>query len=212
MPDNKPPPNLKLGERHYQGKGVFVDVPGDRALWFSALLECVQKTKVTGPVGDERISLEDGLKSFEELLRSAHKAGGRAIFIGNGGSAAIASHMAVDYSKNKGVRAIALNDAAMLTMVANDYGYESVFSKQLEWYAKRGDVVVIISSSGKSLNILDAAGEALERGCRGLVTFSGMNPNNALRTKGNLNFYTPCVDYGLVELTHMALLHSVAST
>lgn len=194
------------------GKGAFVTASSvDRKVWFSALPECIARTQVTGPIGDERISLDKGLKMFEEMIRAAHKSGGKVIFIGNGGSAAIASHMAVDYSKNKKVRSIALNDAAMLTMCANDYGYDRVFSKQLEWYAKKSDVVVIVSSSGRSRNIVDAAGATIECGCRGLVTLSGMNPNNELRRKGNLNFYVPSVDYGMVEISHLTLLHAVAS-
>lgn len=194
------------------GKGALVTTSSrDRRVWFEDISVCLKRTQVSGPVGDEHITLDRGLKDFEEILRGSHKAGGKAIFIGNGGSAAIASHMAVDYSKNKGVRAMALNDAAMLTMCANDYGYDNVFSQQIEWYARKPDVVVIVSSSGRSLNILDAAGAVLEKGCRALVTLSGMNPNNALRRKGNLNFYVPCADYGLVEISHLALLHSVAS-
>jgi D-sedoheptulose 7-phosphate isomerase len=213
MPDDRPPPNLIMGDRYYIGKGAFVEAPNTKpSLFFDSLANSLKRTQVTGPIGDEKILLDKGLKSFETMLKASHKAGGKAIFIGNGGSAAIASHMAVDYSKNKGVRAVALNDASMLTMIANDYGYDRVFSKQLEWQAREEDVVVIISSSGRSLNIIDAAGAALERGCRGLVTFSGMNPNNQLRRKGNLNFYVPCLDYGVVELAHLALLHSVAST
>jgi D-sedoheptulose 7-phosphate isomerase len=155
------------------------------------------------------LELDVGLDRLAEILHAAHKAGGKAIFIGNGGSAAIASHMAVDYSKNKGVRSVALNDAAMLTMLANDYGYEQVFAKQIAYYGRRSDVAVIISSSGRSLNIIAAADAARDRNLRGVVTLSGMNPHNALRTKGDLNFYVPCTSYGLVELTHLALLHSL---
>lgn len=210
--DNQPPENIKLGGRHYIGKGAFIAAArGTRGAFFHSLLECLLKTQATGPVWDERIELEDALKRMEEYLRAAHKAGGKAIFIGNGGSAAIASHMAVDYSKNKGVRSIALNDAAMLTMIANDHGYEQVFAKQIEWHGRRSDVAVIISSSGRSLNIIAAVEMARKRNLRAVITLSGMNPHNQLRTKGDLNFYVPCTDYGLVELSHMTILHSVAS-
>lgn len=209
----KPPPNVRSGGRHYVGKGAFIAVPRyARRPYFRMLLDCLENTQVSGPVWDEAVELEDAFKRFEEYLKAAHASGGKAIFIGNGGSASIASHMAVDYSKNKGVRAVAFNDASMLTMIGNDLGYDRVFAKQLEWYATKKDVAIIVSSSGKSPNILAAAETARERKLRYVVTLSGMNPNNRLRAMGDLNFWVPCTDYGLVELSHLALLHSVAST
>lgn len=207
-----PSSNIIQAEAHYMGKGAFVDPTGLSPLsFFDSLATCLQRTNVTGPVGDEKITLEAGLQQLSDLFKRSHAGGGKAIFIGNGGSAAIASHMAVDYCKNKGVRSVALNDAAMLTMLANDMGYEQVFAQQIRWHGRKPDVAVIISSSGRSLNIVAAADAAREVGMRGIVTLSGMNPHNKLRRKGCLNFYVPCVDYGLVELSHMALLHSVAS-
>ena len=207
---NLPPPNQKHGERYYIGKGAFVDTPSkSRRQYFQALLACIERTQVTGNLIDEVFRLEPGLKRLDGILRSAHRAGGKAIFIGNGGSAAIASHMAVDWSKNKGIRSVALNDAAMLTMLGNDFGYDQVFAKQIEYHGRQDDVAVIISSSGRSLNILAAASAARTQGLRAVITFSGMNPNNALRRRGNLNFYVPSVSYGLVELSHLSLLHSL---
>ena len=86
-------------------------------------------------------------------------AGNKLIFVGNGGSAAItASHMATDYSKNGNIRALALNDSSMLTCLGNDLGYDRVFAKQIELHARAGDLVIAISSSGRSANILNAVG------------------------------------------------------
>lgn len=203
--------NIKLGARHYIGKGAFIAVAkSGRKSYLNCLSDCIQRTEAHGAT-KESLGLEQALDRAAHFFRRAHKSGAKVIFIGNGGSAAIASHMAVDYTKNGGIRAIALNDAPTLTCLANDFGYENVFAKQIEYYAQDEDVVVIISSSGKSPNILAAAWAA--HGERGLttVTLSGMNPHNDLRTKGDLNFYVPCTDYGLVELTHLSLLHSVAS-
>jgi D-sedoheptulose 7-phosphate isomerase len=182
--------------------------------FFSLLSECVKRT-MTNAEGEMEMdsredALEKGLSSVTELFLRCHRRGNRVIFIGNGGSAAIASHMAIDYTKNKKIRAIALNDLAALTCVANDFGYEQVFAKQLEYHARKGDIVVILSSSGKSPNILAAASVVRELGCD-LITLSGMNPNNSLRKRGLINFYVPSIDYGLVELTHFALLHSIVS-
>ncbi len=83
-----------------------------------------------------------------------HEKGRKLLFIGNGGSSAIASHMAIDYWKNGGIRAIAFNDPALLTCLSNDYGYEHVFEKPIEMLAEAEDLLVAISSSGKSPNIL----------------------------------------------------------
>lgn len=134
--------------------------------------------------------------------------GGKVFFVGNGGSAAIASHMAVDYTKNGGVAGISLNDPAMLTCVANDYGYEEVFSRQLQWRAEAGDTVVLISSSGKSANIINAALAAHDRDCQ-VITLTGFTHDNPLRKMGAINFYVPSHDYGVVEITHLAILHSM---
>ena len=200
---------------HYVGKGSLVADAfcGQVGAFFHAIAECLARTQVTGEgwfIHDG--SLQDSIAKLRKYLREMHKKGGKLIFVGNGGSAAIASHMAVDYTKNGGIRAIALNDAPTLTCLANDFGYENVFAKQLEYYATPKDVVVIVSSSGKSENIVRAAKhcDSFGVGCK-LVTLSGMNPANYIRRVGDLNFYVPAADYGLVELSHLCILHSVVS-
>ena len=207
----EPPSNLIVGE-HYMGKGAFVDGSSDPSVWLRALGRCLERTSVTRNLVDEILTLAQGLQVLGDLFQTAHDNGGKVIFIGNGGSAAIASHMAVDYSKNKGIRAMSFGtNAPLITCLANDFGYDKVFAKQIEWYARTEDVVVIISSSGKSPNIIAAAEQALESELTARVTLSGMNPNNSLRKRGNLNFYVPSTDYGLVELSHLAILHAVAT-
>ena len=186
--------------------------PGSTHLSFlRGILRCCEETEVQGG-GYPRKSLRlvEGLRLARSMFKDAHDAGNKLVFIGNGGSAAIASHMAVDYTKNGCMRSMALNDAATLTCFGNDYGYEEVFSKQLEAHGRPGDVIVIISTSGKSKNILNAAAAAKNARCE-VVTFSGMRPDNALRHFGSLNFYVPSGDYGLVECAHTNLLHSMVS-
>ena len=134
----------------------------------------------------------------------------RVFFVGNGGSAAIASHMAIDYSKNGGVKAMAFNDPAALTCLANDYGYEDVFAKQIGYHTGYGDVVVLVSSSGKSPNILKAAEAARFSDCK-VITLSGFDPANPLRKLGDINFFVPSHDYGVVEITHLSILHSMVT-
>ena len=130
------------------------------------------------------------------------------MFIGNGGSAGIASHCAIDYSKNGGIRSTAFNDGAALTCLGNDLGYENVFAKQIDLHARPGDLLMAISSSGKSMNILKAVDIARERGCA-VFTFSGFSPDNPLRTFGDLNFFVDSPEYGFVEISHLALIHSL---
>ena len=114
--------------------------------------------------------------------------------------------MALDWSKNAGVRTISFSDSALLTAVGNDVGYEEVFSTPLRWQAQAGDQLVTISSSGNSPNILRAIETARELGLY-IVTLSGLRPDNKSRKMGDLNFYVPAKTYGMVESIHQVLLH-----
>ncbi len=141
------------------------------------------------------------------ILRGA-KQGNKVMIIGNGGSASIASHISTDLLKNAGIPAMAFNDASLLTCLSNDLGYEFVFSKPIELLAKKGDILISISSSGKSRNILQATREAVKKGCR-IITLSGFNKNNPLKKLGEVNFYLPSNSYGFVEIAHLAICHSI---
>lgn len=175
------------------------------------LRDCFKKTTATdGGYRKEKIYLPKALKESKSIFKAAHKAGNKVIFIGNGGSAGIASHLAIDYCKNAKIRSIAFNDAAALTCMSNDYGYKYVFAKQLEFYGRPGDVVVAISSSGKSVNIIEAAAQAKQSNM-GLITLSGMDSENPLRGAGDINYFVPSDDYGVIEITHLTLLHTITS-
>ena len=127
---------------------------------------------------------------------------------GNGGSAAIASHMAIDYSKNGRLPSLAFNDGAALTCLGNDLGFENVFAEQLKLHARPGDLVFAISSSGSSPNILAAVQQAQEVDCQ-VVTLSGFSPDNPLRKEGLLNWYVNSPEYGFVELSHLVICHLI---
>lgn len=157
------------------------------------------------------LSLEGGIEAGVRLVAACAAAGKKVIFIGNGGSAAIASHQAIDYWKNGKVRAIAFNDVAQLTCLSNDYAYAQVFEKPMEMFADPGDILIAISSSGGSENILRGARAGLAKGCD-LVTMSGFKPDNPLRSLGLVNFYAPSSSYGHVEITHLALCHCIVDT
>ncbi len=175
--------------------------------YFEELGALYTRTEATGAEG-EALSLEDAHVRAIELIRAGVSGGGKVMFIGNGGSAAIASHMAIDYWKNGGLRAMAFNDGALLTCLGNDFGYSHVFEKPIEMFGQSGDVLVAISSSGRSENILAGARAAANLGCE-VLTCSGFAPDNPLRSLGAVNFYVPSDSYGFVEISHLTLCHSI---
>jgi D-sedoheptulose 7-phosphate isomerase len=142
-----------------------------------------------------------GLEAVAKIIDEAAKSGKKIIVAGNGGSAAMAAHVAVDFTKNAGVRSITFNEADLITCFANDYGYEKWLEKAIEFYSDPGDVLLLISSSGKSPNILNAATKGRELGLS-VVTFSGFSPSNPLRNLGNYNFWAASEHYNVVEMTH----------
>ena len=133
---------------------------------------------------------------------------GRILLVGNGGSAAIASHIANDLVKAERAAA-ALVDPAILTCLANDYGYDEAFAHQVRVQGRSGDLLVAISSSGRSLNIRNAVYAARKSGLA-VATLSGFAPENPLRTMGDHNYWVDSSNYGVVECAHLAILHSIA--
>ena|SRR5579872_4170050 len=154
------------------------------------------------------LGLDAAARWVQDTAQRAHRDGNKLMFIGNGGSAAIASHCAIDYSKNGNIRAMAFNDGAALTCLGNDLGFENVFAKQIELQARTGDLLIAISSSGNSPDIRLGIEAARRAGC-GIVTLSGFTPTNAIRGMGDANFYVGIKEYGFVEIVHMALCHAI---
>jgi D-sedoheptulose 7-phosphate isomerase len=148
---------------------------------------------------------------INDTARDAHAAGNTVIFVGNGGSAGIASHMAIDFAKAGGIRAVTFSDAASLTCLGNDLGYDQVFAHPVALHGRPGDLLIAISSSGRSANIINAVTAARARGCT-VLTLSGFAPDNPLRALGDINLYVPAAAYGFVEVTHQALLHAALDT
>ena len=175
--------------------------------YFNTLEELLRSTEVSDPSG-RALPLEEGCAWLREAAHAAHDGDNKIIFIGNGGSAGIASHLAIDFSKNGGLRAMAFNDPAALTCLGNDLGYENVFAKQLEFHARAGDLLIAISSSGRSANILNGVKAARARDCK-VVTYSGFTEGNDLRKTGDINFFVRSKEYGFVEVAHLALCHAV---
>lgn len=175
--------------------------------YFKTLGTLAAAAQITDAKG-KLVASSQAYEAATRLIRQTHDKGNKLMFIGNGGSAGISSHCAIDYSKNGGIRSTAFNDGAALTCLGNDLGYENVFAKQVDLHARGGDLLMAISSSGKSPNILKACDVARGRGCM-IYTFSGFGADNPLRTKGDLNFYVNSGEYGFVEITHLALIHSI---
>jgi D-sedoheptulose 7-phosphate isomerase len=175
--------------------------------YFTTLAELLHGVKVTDRAA-KSMPLADGCEWMRNSAHEAHRAGNKIMFIGNGGSAGIASHLAIDFSKNGGLRSLAFNDASALTCLGNDLGYDNVFAKQLDFHAAPGDLLVAISSSGKSPNVLNAVKVARARNC-GVATLSGFTEENDLRKTGDVNFYVGSCEYGFVEVAHLALCHAV---
>ncbi len=165
------------------------------------------RTRATDGAG-RTIDLATAFDQITGRMRAAHRDGGKLMFVGNGGSAGIASHMAIDYSKNGNLRALAFNDGAALTCLGNDLGYSQVFARQIELHGRVGDVLIAISSSGRSPNILNAVEAARATGCW-VMTLSGFAADNPLCRQGDVNLHTPNGEYGFVEITHLALLHAI---
>lgn len=152
------------------------------------------------------LSLDKGADKAVDMILRVKQASRKVMLIGNGGSAAIASHMQNDLCKAVGVRAIVFNEPSLLTALSNDYGYECVFEQSVKLWADTSDVLLAISSSGQSENILRGVRASLARGCQ-IITLSGFNADNSLRRMGHLNFYLPSKAYGYVELVHSVLTH-----
>lgn len=177
------------------------------ANYFAALADALAGCVASDGIGDT-ISLGSAIEAMAVLARKTQGSGNKLMFVGNGGSAGIASHAAIDFSKNGGMPAMAFNDPLALTCVANDYGYEQTFAKQIEFHGKNGDFLVAISSSGCSANILNAVAAGRVVGAY-VLTLSGFTPSNPLRQLGDMNFFIDSREYGFVEISHLALIHAV---
>lgn len=164
--------------------------------------------KITATIGKDTGKLFQGIEVACQMLKTVEEDKKKVLFIGNGGSAGIASHMAIDFWKNGGIKAIAFNDSSLLTCLSNDYGYEHVFAKPIEMFAEAGDLLVAISSSGKSKNILNAVESAKKKKCK-IITLSGFKDDNPLKSKGDVNFYVPSLTYGSVEVLHQFICHYI---
>ena len=148
------------------------------------------------------------ITALKDRIAEARDSGRKIMLAGNGASASIASHLATDFSKQGGVRAMTFNDANLITALGNDCGYENWIAKALDFYADKGDVLILISSSGKSPNVVKAAQHAKELGLY-VAAFTGFAQDNPLGSASDINFWVDSRSYNIVECTHMIWLTAV---
>lgn len=156
----------------------------------------------------KRRNYDEGFPLLVDIFTRHKEKNTQLFFMGNGGSSAIASHMTADFMKNGGMNTYSLYDNAVTTCMGNDYGYEYIFSKPMEFLVKKGDLVVAISSSGNSRNILNAIETADKKGAE-IITFTGFEPDNMAKQMGSINVYVPSRKYGIVESIHNLILQQI---
>jgi len=139
------------------------------------------------------ITLVNKIKKYNKIL-----------IFGNGGSNTIATHFSEDMAKMIGVPALTFNDAALMSCLSNDYSYEDSIKKWMKIYYTPGCLVIGISSSGESSNIINGV---LEANPEDIITLTGFKKNNSLSKLGSLNIHTPFEQYGIVENLHSIILH-----
>ena len=149
---------------------------------------------------------ESAFQKWTELTLSLRKASGTLYLIGNGASASMASHYAADLAKNGHLHTQVFSDLSLITAISNDMGYEHVFAEPLRRRGKPGDILIAISSSGRSPNILAAVAVARELSMT-IITLSAKDADNPLRSLGDLNAYVAARTYGWAETCHAAIMH-----
>lgn len=195
----------KITASFFITKVMYLDSP---ELYADSIKNAISSVKFYS--GLREIRKEYALTAIIDALKSCNGCSNKVIFIGNGGSAAIASHMALDFSNAGRIRAVCFNDGPLITCLANDYSYEKVFEKAVEMYADSKDVLIAISSSGESANILNGVKAAKQKKCF-VITLSGFQFKNHLMAAGDLNIFIPIPrpNYGPVEISHYMLLHYI---
>ncbi|MDE6908998.1 MAG: SIS domain-containing protein [Lachnospiraceae bacterium] len=172
--------------------------------YINDLIKKLEQTKVYINTKKE-LAYDIGMQELVACFTKHKQEKSQIFFIGNGGSSAIASHMTADFMKNGGMRTYSLYDNAVTTCMGNDYGYAYVFSRPLAFLGQENDLLVAISSSGSSQNIVNAIHVAKTKKME-VITFTGFLPDNPSKQMGDINVYVPSEKYGVVESIHNLML------
>lgn len=176
--------------------------------YINELISKIEHTEIWTATSERANDYNSGMALLLDVFLKHKLKQSGLFFIGNGGSSAIASHMTADFMKNGGMRTYSLYDNAVTTCMGNDYGYEQVFSKPMEFLVRESDLVVAISSSGNSLNIINAVRMAKIKRAE-VITFTGFRADNKVKQMGDYNIYIPCEKYGIVESIHNLMLQQI---
>ena len=189
--------SVKFPAEPYASPGSYLDAYAD---------EIARACKTIDPKAFDRAAA---------ILVEAYSRDARMFACGNGGSASIANHMQCDHVKGVRTetdltpRVLSLSaNVELLTAIANDMGYENVFVYQLQSQSRRGDVLVAVSSSGRSVNIVRALAWARDNGLR-TIAVTGFD-GGAARTVAEVSVHVDCTNYGIIEDLHQAVMHALA--
>jgi len=152
--------------------------------------------------------VRDKLVVVGEMLKDQRRNGGRLLIFGNGAASSIAGHAALDFTKQGKLRSICFHDPALLTAFANDFGYEKAYAEIISHYYEETDIVIFVSVSGESPNIIQGLKKAKELGLR-TIGFSGKNQNNSLNSSAEYAFWVDSQAYNIVENVHSIWLLSL---
>ena len=165
---------------------------------------------------DYNKSIYDLLNNFDtslidmsvELIQDCKKNNGKVYVVGNGGSSSIASHVSVDFAKVANVPSDTFNNANLITCFANDYGHDNWVKEAIKAYTNQNDILILISSSGTSKNIVNA-GQYCKDNKIPLITLSGFENDNPLAQLGNVNIHVSSHKYNHIEMAHHIILVSI---
>ena len=148
------------------------------------------------------------INTFNKIIETLkkYKRKKKVHIFGNGGSASIASHFSLDLSNNTHIKCSNYNDPMLITCFANDFNYENWISKVIEKNVEKGDCIILVSSSGRSKNIINAAKKAKRKGIKNVITFTGFKKNNPLNKLGKFNIWINSKKYNFVENLHQFYL------
>ena len=149
------------------------------------------------------------LSNLKKIVVSTKKSGKKILIFGNGGSAAIASHFSVDLTKNAKIRCTNYNESNLITCFSNDFGYEHWVEMAINYFGDKGDVLIIISSSGKSKNMINACFAARKKKFSKIITLTGHSVDNPVKKLGDINLWINSKAYNYIENIHQFWLLSL---
>ena len=147
-------------------------------------------------------SIKKQLLTLKKIFINLQKKKKKILIFGNGGSASIASHFSVDLSKNAKIRCVNFNETNLITCYSNDYGYKNWVKMAINHFGDKEDILIVISSSGKSKNIINACIAAKKKKFSKIITFTGHSSENPVKKLGDINLWINSKAYNHIENIH----------